>query len=400
MGISLFGTQISTFVTPVSANFEGVGTKCLTDSNTKGDGDDGSDSSDGNAFSGGDWTQKGTGSYKNALAVWNYWKKRGFSGTAIAGIMGNAAQESRFDPKAFDGGSGHGIFQFTGAVYTGYTNWSGYDKSESIKNQMDYTWHAMQSAQTAHGVKNNKVLIDALKEAKSVNDATDAWEQQVEAAGIPAMENRHSYAKTAYRVFGGAKVSGNSALLGGLDAAEAGDEAKTKASDPCGSQESSDADGNIVKVAKSLLGYFHYELVHGVSNIGSVEHPDKDGRTDCSGYVWLVLKKAGYKVPDNMGWFTQMMEDDAKGKHQWLKEISKSEAKPGDVVIVNTGNGSGGNGHTAILLSKWKGDNTKIIEEGGRTERDSVNTDTFRYSFSSLLDKGGKPVIARPVKKD
>ena len=80
-----------------------------------------------------------------------------------------------------------------------------------------------------------------------------------------------------------------------------------------------------------------------------------------------------------------------------MKEISKDEARPGDVVIVNVASGSGDDGHTAILESKWKGDNTKVIQmtDNGK----GVSEGTFRYSFYSLLQEGGRPVIARAIKK-
>lgn len=165
------------------------------------------------------------------------------------------------------------------------------------------------------------------------------------------------------------------------------------AGDSCSSDDVGAADGNILQVAKSLLGYFTYQQSHGVSYIGSVEHPNKGGVTDCSGFVWLVLKKAGYSVPDNMQWFTGTMESDAKGSHKWLKQIDESEASAGDVVIVNSGAGAGNAGHTAILEEKWKGDSTKIIEMGGGLEH--VNERTFKAAFYGL---NGRRTFARPVK--
>lgn len=111
----------------------------------------------------------------------------------------------------------------------------------------------------------------------------------------------------------------------------------------------------------------------------------------------VTLNKAGYKVPANMGWFTGSMASDAKGSHQYLKQISENDAKAGDIVIVNQGAGAGNNGHTAILLGKWQGKETKIIQEGGDTSG-HVNEGKFGTSFSTLLD-GGDVVLARPVKK-
>ncbi|MCH8626201.1 peptidoglycan amidohydrolase family protein, partial [Lactiplantibacillus plantarum] len=87
---------------------------------------------------------------------------------------------------------------------------------------------------------------------------------------------------------------------------------------------------------------------------------------------------------------------DAKGSHQYLKQISENDAKAGDIVIVNQGAGAGNNGHTAILLGKWQGKATKIIEQGG--VGDKVNESTFGTAFYSLLS-GSDVTLARPIKK-
>ena len=97
-----------------------------------------------------------------------------------------------------------------------------------------------------------------------------------------------------------------------------------------------------------------------------------------------------------MGWFTGTMASDAKGSHQYLKQISENDAKAGDIVIVNQGAGAGNNGHTAILLDKWQGKATKIIEQGGTG--DKVNESTFGTAFYSLLN-GSDVTLARPIKK-
>ena len=98
-----------------------------------------------------------------------------------------------------------------------------------------------------------------------------------------------------------------------------------------------------------------------------------------------------------MGWFTGSMASDAKGSHQYLKQISENDAKAGDIVIVNQGAGAGNNGHTAILMDKWQGKDTKIIEEGGDTTG-HVNESKFGTAFYSLLS-GGDVTLARPIKK-
>ncbi|MGK3936742.1 peptidoglycan hydrolase, partial [Enterococcus faecium] len=77
--------------------------------------------------------------------------------------------------------------------------------------------------------------------------------------------------------------------------------------------------------------------------------------------------------------------------------VSPSDAKAGDVVIVNLGSGVGNDGHTAILAEDWHGLTTKIVEQGGMNHN-GVGEGQVDLSFSYLLN-GGDICLARPVKK-
>lgn len=340
----VLGTLVPVFAksSVVKANFEGYAQHCVVNQ----DGSEGGDSGSGDDASGGvpgDWTQKGTTEYKNAQTVWNFFKDKGFSGTALAGIMGNAAQESGFRANAYDGGSGHGIFQFTGAVYTGYTSWSGYSKSESVKNQLDYTWEAIRSAQTQHGVKNNKTLINGLMKAKSTDDATQVWETQVEAAGSPQMENRIQYAKQAYLLFGGAKVSGNSALLGAIDAAVSGmenAESEDQANSGCGTSETGSGgdwgwpfksikdkpqiSGEQLFGKSASRGGFH----DGV-DFGTVPYDNQDILAIHGGTVYKIGHQ-GYTQND-LGWFVCVKSDD--GYYEVYQEFAFADGDRGAISV-------------------------------------------------------------------
>lgn len=401
-GFSVFCIAFASISTPAYANFEGYATNCV-------DGQGKSSSNSGVSMNisgvGGFWTQKGSPAYKIAKGIFDFLtKKVGFSGAGAAGAVAIANRESTFNPKAFNpGGYVAGLFQWSldgspnanlggkGRIGSGgYISGDG-KRGLNFENEMKLTQYELN-----HNYSKVKSLVGrATNPEKAADDWSVSYEGVSASDGQTKTDQIHADARKAYEMFGGANISANSALLGGTQAAEAG-VAKQASKNPCNRIEPS-ANNNIVRVAKSLLGYFHYLQVHGESYIGSVEHPDKDGHTDCSGFVWLVLAKAGYRVPANMQWFTRTMQDDAQGSHHWLKEISKDEARPGDVVIVNVASGSGDDGHTAILESKWKGDNTKVIQmtDNGK----GVSEGTFRYSFYSLLQEGGRPVIARAIKK-
>lgn len=142
----------------------------------------------------------------------------------------------------------------------------------------------------------------------------------------------------------------------------------------------------MIKKARGLLGYFTYGTGAQRTNFGSWRHPKKHGRTDCSGFVWLVMKRAGYHV-GNWPFFTAPMEQDAKHGHHYLKKIKAKDIRPGDVVIANTKKGVGNDGHAAIVDSKYDGNDTQIIEMGGDSNG-HVHRSTLGYSLSRKLLKG------------
>lgn len=150
--------------------------------------------------------------------------------------------------------------------------------------------------------------------------------------------------------------------------------------------------GDILEVAKSLLGYFSYSQENRTS-FGDPMNPKRSGQADCSSFVWLVLTKAGYKTPQ-VAWATPTMTSDARGAKQYLQEIPESEAKAGDIIVVNLGAGFGNDGHTAILAENWHGNTTKIVEMGGYGA-DSVHEGQVNTSFGYLL--AGDICFARAV---
>lgn len=404
LGIA-FGTLVPQLASSstAQANFEGYKMHCVVDGNSNSDSKDSSDTADSSGGATGDWTQKGTASYKNAQEVWDFFKGKGLSGIAIAGIMGNAAQESRFDPKAFDGGSGHGIFQFTGDVYTGYTSWSGYDKSESVKNQLDYTWEAMQSAQTSHGAKNNKTLINGLMKASSTDEATQLWETQVEAAGKPAMQNRMDAAKQAYVLFGGANISGDSALLGAIEAAESGMQNADKQEQEnsgCGSTSSSSGEaGNWAWPFKSIKDkpQISGEQLFGSSSsrqggfhdgidFGTVPYDNQDILAIHGGTVYKIDHQGS--TQNDLGWFVCVKSDD--GYYEVYQEFAFADGDRGAISVkegdkVNTGDKIG-------TLSTKYGNVTHVHIGASKTEIMKAEAHAFKddgtwIDWTKLVDK-------------
>ncbi|MCU9758224.1 phage tail tip lysozyme [Enterococcus faecalis] len=303
----------------------------------------------------------------------------------ISGMLGNFQRESGLDPTAIerpdDPLSGHGLAQWTAGRTTLLMDFAK-EKGKPWSNlglQLAFLVHELRGSE--------KGAIEALK-MSDVHEATESWQTLFERAGIPALDERISFADTWYSKLGTSDPA-SEASLGNAAIGESN-------GGYCEEEVSSASNGDILSLANKWLGWFHYKQVHPSPTLGEdLKNPNKSGETDCSGFVWLVLNKAGYKVPENMGWYTGSMASDAKESHQWFKEKSESEAKAGDVVIVNQGAGAGNNGHTGILTEKWQGKETKIIQEGGNG--DSVNIEAFGTSFTSLLS-GGDVCFARPIK--
>lgn len=388
----------------VKGSFEGFKVNCPDKSNgTIAD----SGATASGKGSGGDWLTKGSEANNNAQAIFDRLTKTvGFSGAGASGALAVAQRESKFQPDAENIGGG----------VAGFFQWSGF--SNNVNGNRITAEGSIKAGDKSTLTTENelKLMVHELngsfsKTKKSAGTATDPetgatnWTADYEGVALSDPQTKLPSllqdAKDAYQSFGGASIPANSALLGGSAGASEGVASSDSTANYCDSSGGEASD--VVGIAKELLGYFTYAQVHGETYIGSASSPIRSGQTDCSGFVWLVLKKAGYKVPDNMGWFTQSMENDAKGQHQWLKEISGSEAKAGDVIIVNTGDGSGSNGHTAILEEDWKSgspkDNgTKIIQEGGQGGSGGVNEGTFKDSFMGLLGDSYSLTFARPIK--
>ena len=306
-----------------------------------------------------------------------------------SGVLGNLQQESQLNPSAIerpnDPLSGHGLGQWTAGRTTQLMDFAkSHDKPwDNLGLQLEFLDHELKTSEKA-GLK-------ALK-ATSVEEATALWQTLFERAGKPVMGNRLNYANKWF-----AELATTDPVAGdtlGNASEGAIEETNLECSD--GSTTSGKA-GSIVKAGESMKGKFYYVQAHPSHDLGTdFMHPNKEGGTDCSGFVWLALYQAGYKVPKNMAWFTGSMASDARGAHKYLKEINPNQAKAGDIVIVNQGIGAGNNGHTAILLENWNGKDTKIIQQGGDFTG-HVNEGKFGISFSILLN-GGDVVLARAQK--
>ncbi|MDT2597055.1 phage tail spike protein [Enterococcus dongliensis] len=381
--IELFAKQLDlTGKTSLDGDFDIKGKLTLSGREVfpgQGGGSSGSTGGQGNNWNGQYPPEVQTDAEKFAWQAWVTLLSLGYSKAAAAGILGNINGEAgpSMNPDIDQiGGPAYGAIQFDGSAYPliGSPTSNGREYVQRLMKAAGITDDYKQMAPQMRLVnwansngqwigKVEPLTVAGFKAMTDPAQAAYAFENNFERPAS-AHPDRQGFAVTWYNKFKDLKIP--------------------------------QANGDIVSVAKSLLGYFTYQLIHGEAYIGSVANPDRNGITDCSGYVWLVLAKAGYRVPGNMQWYTGSMTGDARGAHNWLQEIAPEQSRAGDVVIYNIGSGAGNGGHTAILLETYRGNDTQIIQMGGDGRFSGVNTSTIGYSFGSLL--GGDRCIARALK--
>lgn len=347
-----------------------------------------------------------------AQAGYNTFTKLGFSPAAACGALGNLQYESgghfNIHAQEYGGGGGYGLPQFTGRTL---------NQARQIASQQHFNFDTVEGQietlvySIEHGgqwISNDGVSYNDFKKSNDVKGATKSFEFDYERPDIHARDaSLSARQQDAEQWFASFSKGNDKATTAGANFASANaNGAEPAKNGECSvSTSNTGANGNILQIANQLKGYFTYAQVRppqiakngNADSVKSINDVNRNGRCDCSGYVWLVYKLAGYNVPNGC-WYTGSMASDANGAHHWLKAVSPQQAKAGDCVIVNLGpSGAGDLGHTAILLQNWHGDSTMIIDEGGFGGGGGVNVSTFAQAFYPKL-RGGTMTFAEPVK--
>lgn len=138
----------------------------------------------------------------NVEKAWFFFKNKGFSDEATAGILGNAMQESRLEPDTVEAGNGigFGIFQWSFTRRTDLENWAKQNNLDvkSLSTQLNFTMVELEKMS----------FTENYKKIKDVYEATDQFEREYERAGIKMMANRYKFAEEIYKKFKGKKSSG------------------------------------------------------------------------------------------------------------------------------------------------------------------------------------------------
>jgi hypothetical protein len=121
-------------------------------------------------------------------------KEKGYTPTAIAGIMANIDVETggtfNFQEKQ-RGGKGYGVFQFDflNPYYQKYLEKS--EKKDSLESQIDFMHETVYgNEQNIIGAGNAKKLREGLENAKTPEEAAEIFMNIFEKPGVPHLERR------------------------------------------------------------------------------------------------------------------------------------------------------------------------------------------------------------------
>ena len=134
--------------------------------------------------------------HANAKEVYNYLTKDlGFTPEAASGILGNLLQESgAIDPKQVQkGGDGKGIIQWDPTRWGRLLNWARTNNKDPYQLRTQLEWMVLEMKERG--------TYGRIKNLKDVRRAVELFEDEMEDAGVPMMEKRHTYAANAYASF-------------------------------------------------------------------------------------------------------------------------------------------------------------------------------------------------------
>ncbi|OHW62164.1 murein DD-endopeptidase MepS/murein LD-carboxypeptidase precursor [Andreesenia angusta] len=291
-------------------------------------------------------TKGGDGSFaplsgsSNEVKLWNFFRGRGYSKEATAGILGNLYQESKLDPKCHQsgGGAGRGLAQWTltqrwaelvaWAKASGKNEWDLMTQAEYIDLEMKKPYYANRFKGGLQGFKNSTSVDTATKQFHDIYEAS---------ADTPSMIQRLRIvpARGYFDRLGGKEVNG---------------------------QVSSD-NNKLFSIAREYFG-LPYSMKLRPANIGPNGLGTSTARGtyyDCSSYVRAVFYRA-YGV--DIGSYTG-----AQRSSKATVQVSKNDLKPGDLVFSNGGR------HVALYVGNGRIYHTNI--EGKPCREDNLQKDIF-----------------------
>lgn len=133
----------------------------------------------------------------NEEKIWGFLKTKGLSDEQVAGIMGNLQQESNFDPTAVNEIGATGIAQWLDGrkdALEAFAKSKGKDIFD-LQTQLEFMWHELETTE--------KEALNSLKQAITIQGASDAWFKDFERAGDSSGGTRVNYGQEIYSKFKG-----------------------------------------------------------------------------------------------------------------------------------------------------------------------------------------------------
>lgn len=162
----------------------------------------------------------------NAICVYSYLSREGWSNAAIAGVLGNMAAESSINPARWQGDTigsgGYGLVQWTPA--SNYINWAAAnnidrtDADENGNGQLEYlisTWssHWIPTSEFTYTYAQFIALTDYA-------EATKAFLYEYERPGVPRLQERLDAAERYYNMIENGEFpsdpGGGGTIIGGI----------------------------------------------------------------------------------------------------------------------------------------------------------------------------------------
>lgn len=298
---------------------------------------------------------------KNAQIIWNYLVDKGWTKTAVAGVLGNLQQESNIDPTSTNPSSGaHGIAQWLNGRSTNQKSFAkAHNKnSDSIQAQVMFLYEEANGTEKAN-------LGDYAKNSTDPAIAAIQWQLRFERAGEDEANNsgRAQYAQYWYNKFKDTKVDSSNSNMTTI----------TETSETCDTEA-----GRVLKVSGSTTKWWNdlskwankwadqtpnnYSLGGNPANLDNAATAKAiQGATDCSGFTYWAFNKIG--IPLTRTSQTQW--------NQNIDEVKKRDAKAGDLVFfydpVDSGAGAGYS-HVGIYI----GNNQMIDQQGAGIRKEKV----------------------------
>lgn len=316
---------------------------------------------------------------KNDEKVFNYFKSKGLSDIQTAGIMGNMAIESGFDPenvqnKTSDAAkygertkdpkpltAGWGLIQWTpGSKVITAAKEAGVGDQPiyELATQLDIVWGHLQNKPP---ITKGSFSIPEFKKITDVEKAVNYFEDKIEGAGKPNYTDRYTAARLALDQFSGKTSTSSAGSTGGSTVGD------------CESLDSGAAAGNAVQTALNYAWPEYHKPNYTKlkpAYAKAVSTAQKNGKyvgggtnpgVDCGGFVTRVMQDSGVDTDYGGGGNTDSQEKHLmeSGKYKKIENPTSADLTPGAIAISSDYGGDGG-GHTYMFVGKQAGFETQI----------------------------------------